>query len=64
MSEQFNSKLYEALLTKSIEKTISENEISILAALITLSLKFPEIAIPIDKKLESRLDEISNKLEN
>lgn len=58
MTEPFNAKLYESLLIKSVEKTITEAEIIILSTLLKLSLKYPEIAKPIDDKI---IDKVKNE---
>ena len=57
VSEEFDANRYESLLQKSIDKTISQDESKILATLIVMSLKFPEIAIPIDRKLFEQFED-------
>ena len=49
--ETFDADLYKKLLIKSIEGTILETEMQKLSNLITLSLKYPEIAKLVEDKL-------------
>ena len=52
--DTFDADLYEELLTKSIEGTILETEMQKLSNLITLSLRYPEIAKFVEDKLIGR----------
>jgi hypothetical protein len=57
MPEHFDSTKYENLLRQYQEQTISNENLPILNALITLSLKYPEIVEPINDKLAKEYGE-------